>query len=98
MPRRKVLSWALLALLFAQTACGGLLAGAQWGARGRAHADAGFNLFTPEQDVELGDASAEEIARQLSLLRDARTNAYVQRLRAKIAAAGPGDRCPHRVL
>jgi beta-barrel assembly-enhancing protease len=98
MPRRKVLSWALLALLFAQTACGGLLAGAQWGARSRAHADAGFNLFTPEQDVELGDASAEEIARQLSLLRDARTNAYVQRLGEKIAAAAPGYRFPYRFV
>jgi beta-barrel assembly-enhancing protease len=96
MPRRRFLSWALLALLFAQTACGGLLAGAQWSARNRVHAEAGFNLFTPEQDVELGDASAEEIARQVSLLRDERTNAYVQRLGEKIAAAAPGYRFPYR--
>lgn len=98
MPRRKFLSWALVALLFAQTACGGLLAGARWGAQGRAHEGAGFNLFTPEQDVELGDASAGEIARQVSPLRDERTNAYVQRLGEKIAAGAPGYRFPYRFV
>jgi beta-barrel assembly-enhancing protease len=98
MPRRKFLSWALLAVLFAQTACGGLLAGARWGAQGLAHEEAGFNLFTPEQDVELGDASAGEIARQVSLLRDERANSYVQRLGEKIAAGAPGYRFPYRFV
>jgi predicted Zn-dependent protease len=99
MPRRKFLSWALVAVLFAQTACGGLLAGARWGApQGAAHEEAGFNLFTPEQDVELGDASAGEIARQVSLLRDERANAYVQRLGEKIAAGAPGYHFPYRFV
>lgn len=98
MPRRKFLSWTLVAVLFAQTACGGLLAGARWGAQVRAHEEAGFNLFTPEQDVELGDASAGEIARQVSLLRDERANAYVQRLGEKIAAGAPGYQFPYRFV
>lgn len=93
------MSWALVAVLFAQTACGGLLAGARWGApQGAAHEEAGFNLFTPEQDVELGDASAGEIARQVSLLRDERANAYVQRLGEKIAAGAPGYHFPYRFV
>jgi beta-barrel assembly-enhancing protease len=87
-----------VALLFVQTACGGLLAGAEWGAQERPHESAGFNLFTPEQDVELGDESAGEIARQAVLLRDERTNAYVQRLGEKVAAGAPGYRFPYRFV
>jgi beta-barrel assembly-enhancing protease len=98
MPARRFWSWALVALLFVQTACGGLLAGAEWGAQGRPHEPAGFNLFTPEQDVELGDLSAGEIARQVSLLRDERVNAYVQRLGEKVAANAPGYRFPYRFV
>ena len=100
---RRFSSWALVALLLAQTACGGLLAGAElgareWDARESPHVEAGFNLFTPEQDVELGDASAEEIARQVTLLRDERVNAYVQRLGEKVAAGAPGYRFPYRFV
>ncbi|PYS80132.1 MAG: hypothetical protein DMF66_00415, partial [Acidobacteria bacterium] len=79
MRARRFSSWALIALLFVQTACGGLLAGAEWGAPAPRHVEAGFNLFSPEQDVELGDASAGEVARQVALLRDERTDRYVQR-------------------
>ena len=98
MPARRFSSWALIALLFVQTACGGLLAGAEWGASDRPQAEAGFNLFTPEQDVELGDESAGEITRQVVLLRDERANAYVQKLGEKIAAGAPGYRFPYRFV
>src|SRR5438067_9337658 len=98
MPARRFSSWALVALLFAQTACGGLLAGAEWGGQDRPHESAGFNLFTPEQDVELGDESAGEITRQVVLLRDVRANAYVQKLGEKIAAGAPGYRFPYRFV
>ena len=56
---RKVTGWLLLALLTLQAACGGALS--VGGAL--PHASAGFNLFSPEQDVQLGEASAEEIMR-----------------------------------
>src|SRR5205085_12636925 len=98
MPARRFSSWALIALLFVQTACGGLLAGAEWGAPDRPQVEAGFNLFTPEQDVELGDESAGEITRQVVLLRDERANACVQRLGGKIAAGPPGYRFPYRFV
>jgi len=98
MPARRFSSWALVALLFVQTACGGLLAGAEWSAQDQPHESAGFNLFTPEHDVELGDESAGEITRQVVLLRDKRANAYVQRLGEKIAAGARGYHFPYKFV
>jgi predicted Zn-dependent protease len=89
-----------LALLTLQTACGGMLAGARLGrAEGaQTRAAAGFNLFSPEQDIELGEASAEEIMRQLVVLRDERTEAYVRRLGERLAAKAPGYRFPYKFV
>ena len=97
MPAGKVTGWLLLALLTLQTACGGALSGG--GARtALPHASAGFNLFSPEQDIQLGEASAEEIMRQVVVLRDERTGAYVQRLGERVAAAAPGYKFPYKFV
>ena len=94
---RKVTGWLLLALLTLQTACGGALSGG--GARtALPHASVGFNLFSPEQDVQLGEASAEEIMRQTVVLSDERTAAYVQRLGERVAAAAPGYKFPYKFV
>jgi len=91
---RKLKGLLLACVLALQAACGGLLPGA---VRSSApHFSPGFNLFTPEQDIELGETSAAEITRQLPLLRDERTNAYVQRLGARLAARAPGYGFPYR--
>jgi len=88
---RQFLRWALVALLVVQTACGGGLLAGVGPVRGLfSGASSRFNLFSPEQDVELGRASAEEIARQSSVLDDERVTRYVQRLGDKIAARAPG--------
>jgi predicted Zn-dependent protease len=88
---RGFLKWALVALLVVQTACGGGLLAGVGPVRGLfSGASSRFNLFSPEQDVELGRASAEEIARQSSVLDDERVTRYVQRLGDKIAARAPG--------
>src|SRR5829696_5235720 len=93
----KVTGWALLALLTLQTACGGAMSGV--GAQASLpHASAGFNLFSPEQDIQLGEASAEEIMRQVVVLRDERTGAYVQRLGERVAAAAPGYKFPYKFV
>ena len=100
MRARKVMGWVVLALLTLQTACGGLLAGAGMGrwAEAAPRAGAGFNLFSPEQDIELGEASAEEIRRQVVVVRDERTERYVQRLGERVAAAAPGYKFPYKFV
>ena len=97
---RKVTGWAVLALLTLQTACGGLLAAAGVGRAGEAQprSSAGFNLFSPEQDIELGEASAEEIRRELVVVRDERAQRYVQRLGERLADGAPGYRFPYRFV
>jgi predicted Zn-dependent protease len=103
MRARGLMKWALVALMSVQTACGGgLLAGAGpvrslvSGASSRV--SAGFNLFSPEQDVELGRTSAEEVARQSVVLKDERVTRYVQRLGDKIAARAPGYRFQYKFV
>jgi len=55
----------------------------------------GFNLFSPQQDVEVGQQSAIEAERQLPILRDARATEYVNRLGQSLAAQAPGERYPY---
>ena len=94
---RKILSFALGAVVVAQAACGGLTskrgggAGTN-GARPAPHFEPGFNIFTVEQDVELGRRSAEQVARQVPLMNDAQTVTYVRALGAKLAAHAPGQK------
>jgi beta-barrel assembly-enhancing protease len=93
----KVTRWLLLALLTLQTACGWAPSGG--GARtALPHASAGFNLFSPEQDIQLGEASAEEIMRQVVVSGDERMGAYVQRLGERVAAGAPGYKFPYKFV
>lgn len=56
----------------------------------------GFNLFKPEQDIELGRQSAQEITRQVSLLKDEATDAYVKQLGAKLSSKAGGYKFPYQ--
>jgi predicted Zn-dependent protease len=98
MGARKFAGLVLLALLSLQTACGGILAGGRLGLHGTDAPRAGFNLFSPEQDIELGEASAEEIRQQVVVVEDERTARYVQRLGERVAAAAPGYKFPYRFV
>jgi beta-barrel assembly-enhancing protease len=103
MSGRRFLGWSLFALLFAQTACGGLLSAGvarlpKWGTRSHARLDSGFNLFSPEQDIELGSASAELVERQSNVLRDEKVNAYVSRIGERLAARAPGYHFPYKFV
>ncbi|HEV3471242.1 MAG TPA: M48 family metallopeptidase [Pyrinomonadaceae bacterium] len=84
---------ALLCVLLGQAACGGLfLTG---GLRGPRYSG-GFNLFSPEQDIELGKASAAEAAREARPISDERVAAYVRRVGARLAAHAPGYEFPYQ--
>ena len=57
----------------------------------------GFNLFSVQQDVEIGRQSAIEAEKQLRLLNDPVTNNYLTRIITRLAAQAPGARYPYRI-
>ena len=88
------------------TASGALLAGAVTfvpivpvaGAQGAIkRTPSGFNLFTAQQDLEIGRQSAAEIERQLPLVTTARTNQYLGSIVALLAPQVPGMAYPFQV-
>jgi Zn-dependent protease with chaperone function len=50
----------------------------------------GFNLFSVEQDQEIGRQSAAEAERQLPILDDRSTNQYIDAVGRRLAAVAPG--------
>ena len=56
----------------------------------------GFNMFSPQQDVEIGAQSAAEAERQLPMVRDADVEAYVNRIGQKLAANAGGPQFQYR--
>src|SRR5262245_61189318 len=60
----------------------------------------GFNLFSPQDDVQVGQQSAVEAERQLPILRDASVQGYVNRIGQRLAAnaGGPNFQYQFRVV
>ena len=54
----------------------------------------GFNLFSVQQDVEIGKQSAVEAERQLPILNDSSVEDYVDDLVERLGAAAPGAQVP----
>ena len=57
----------------------------------------GFNLFSVEQDVEIGRQSAVEAERQLPMLNDRNVDRYLKKIVDKLAAQAPGARYPYAI-
>ena len=57
----------------------------------------GFNLFSVEQDIEIGRQSAVEAERQLPLLNDRNVDRYLNQIVRKLAAQAPGARYPYAI-
>jgi Zn-dependent protease with chaperone function len=57
----------------------------------------GFNVFSAEQDVEIGRQSAVEAERQLPLLNDRNTQSYVESVFSRLAAQAPGTKFPYQI-
>jgi Zn-dependent protease with chaperone function len=57
----------------------------------------GFNLFSVQQDVDLGRQSAAEVEKQVPVLNDSRTNTYLTRIIARLAAQTPGTKYPYTI-
>ena len=56
----------------------------------------GWNLFTPQQDVEIGQQSAMEAERQLPMVRDSQIEDYVNNIGQKLAANAGGPKFQYR--
>lgn len=60
-------------------------------------APSGFNLFSVEQDVEVGRQSAAELERQVPLVASARTEQLLGSIGSLLAAHAPGPKYPFRI-
>lgn len=60
-------------------------------------APSAFNLFSVEQDVEIGRQAAVEAEQQLPLLNDASVNRYLNRIITRLAAQAPGAKYPYQI-
>jgi beta-barrel assembly-enhancing protease len=87
----------VLALSFSisQLACGGLSTSRVGGGRPAPHFKPGFNLFKPEQDIELGRQSAEQVSRQMPIMNDAETVGYIKKVGLRLAEKAPGYKFPY---
>jgi hypothetical protein len=56
----------------------------------------GFNLFSVDQDQEIGRQSADEAERQLPILQDRSIEAYVDGIGRRLAAVAPGAKYPYQ--
>lgn len=56
----------------------------------------GFNLFSAQQDVQIGQQSAAQIERQLPLVRSQSVNSYVSHIGERLVASAPGPRFDYR--
>lgn len=56
----------------------------------------GWNVFSPEQDVEIGRQSVAQIEQQLPVVRNDRVNDFVNDIGRRLAAQAPGPKFPYQ--
>ena len=83
----------LLALMLALSLAAGV-------AEAQTKVNPGWNMFSPQQDVEIGAQSAAQAEQQLPILRDREVEDYVNRIGQRLAenAGGPGFQYRFRVV
>src|SRR4051794_15952279 len=57
---------------------------------------AAINLFSVQQDAQMGAQAAASAERQLPMMRDAASEAYINAIVRKLAAVTPGPRFTYR--
>ena len=56
----------------------------------------GWNLFSPQQDVQIGRSNAQQAEQQLPIVRDSQITNYLNNLGRKLAGYAPGDKFPYQ--
>ncbi|MBO0721182.1 MAG: M48 family metalloprotease, partial [Blastocatellia bacterium] len=93
--RRLIRSFLALTLISMQLSCRGGLE-APPGSRSSPKFKPGFNLFSPQQDVQLGLQSARQIMSETPMLKDPQINGYITQLGEKLAAKTAGEKFPYQ--
>ena len=62
----------------------------------RTHLKPGWNLFSPDQDVEMGRQVSKEAESQLSIIRNGTVASYIDSLCRQLASRAPGDKYPYQ--
>lgn len=70
-----------------------LLAPAAWA--DRTALKPGWNMFSPDQDVQVGQQVAQDAERQLPMMNDARVDNYLNTLGQRLAMHAPGHKFPY---
>jgi len=55
----------------------------------------GFNLFSKDQDVQLGREAASQIERQVDVVNDGQLQDYVERIGRRLVQSGEADKYPY---
>jgi hypothetical protein len=72
------------------------LAAVVWAADDRTVLKPGWNMFSPQQDVEIGEQVAPDAERQLRMLNNSRVDNYVNNLGRRLSARATGEKYPYR--
>jgi predicted Zn-dependent protease len=56
----------------------------------------GINLFSPQQDIEMGQEASKQADRELQLLNDRQAINYINSLGRQLAAHAPGEKYPYQ--
>ncbi len=56
----------------------------------------GFNMFSAQEDVAMGQQVAQDAEKKIAMLNDRRVDDYLNRLGLKLAAHAPGEKYPYR--
>src|SRR5438093_490142 len=54
----------------------------------------GWNLFSPQQDIEMGQEVSKDAEHQLSIIRSGNIATYIDSLGRQLAAHAPGEKYP----
>jgi Zn-dependent protease with chaperone function len=88
---------ALLAGAITAGAAGSLTVGAGDALAQGTQVKPGFNIFSREQELQLGQQAAGQAERQLPILRDGNAQEYAGEIIRRLAQNAPGERWPYQI-
>ena len=94
--RQLTLFVLVISLIVGQACSGGGTLQAPPGSHSQPKFKPGINFFSPEQDIEIGRQSAEQILHETPMLNDPQISGYITQLGERLAAKAAGERFPYQ--